>query len=200
MFASAVYSKNDLLERFQIQEIVEFERYTRDYELWDEMKKLFTIDSLVNITWFSGTGEQFVEHSKKMMGAKHKIHNTIVTVHGNRAVAEIIASIKSREKIHDIELDLSSEVRLLYGLEKSADQWKIHSLDCIYENDSLLPSSPVDDFKIDSQELCGFRESYKFLSFVLAGKGLNVNQHLPGSDNPDSVHGLYKNIESWLIN
>ena len=53
------------LDKAAIRELVEFERYCRDNALWDEMKKCYTEDSHVKISWFEGTGHGFVDASSK---------------------------------------------------------------------------------------------------------------------------------------
>ena len=198
MFGPSVYDSNTLSDRIIIREIVEFERYCRDYELWDQMKQLFLPDSIVKISWFEGTGEAFVENSKKMKGANHKIHNTIVQVHHDKAVAEIITQIQSRELLNGKLVDLVSYVRLLYRLKKVDDLWKIYSIDCIYEKDLLIPVIPGDNPTIDKKEFNKYRSSYSNLSLILATKESHTNQNLPGIDRMDTVVELYQKYDKWL--
>ena len=85
----------DILEKESVKELVQFERYCRDNALWDEMDRCYTADSQIIISWFHGTGHEFVEASKKMAGrAPHKIYNTQVWLHGDRAVAVMITTIQ----------------------------------------------------------------------------------------------------------
>lgn len=186
-----------LNERQQVRELVEFERYCRDYCLWDIMMELFLPDSTVRISWFEGSGREFVERSKKMGRAKHKIYNTVTQVSGSRAMAEILAQIQSRQILDTCEVDLLSNVKLLYRLIKSGIQWKILSIDCVYENDSLVTSVPRGSMVIDDI-LAGFRQSYKCLSFVLSAMGTPVNQALPGIDRPETIEALYNQRKAWL--
>lgn len=54
----------DILEKESVKELVQFERYCRDNALWEEMDRCYTADSEIIISWFHGTGHEFVEASK----------------------------------------------------------------------------------------------------------------------------------------
>lgn len=201
MFSEKAYSAEYAAERQRIREMVEFERYCRDYGLWDEMEKMYREDTKVKISWFEGFGHEFVEQSKKMPGSKHKIYNTVVEVCGNKAAAEIVAQITSRGEIQGMMVDLVSDVKLLYCLEKEGSGWKICSIDCIYEKDNLIPLWEMGDSQgAASVEKCAqkLRKSYMFLDMVLEEKGKAVNGELPGEDRPDTVSGLYEKCRTWL--
>lgn len=198
MFDFGAYDKASLADRMSVREVVEFERYCRDYELWDHMESLFLTDSRVRISWFDGTGQEFTEQSKHMAGATHKIHNTIVKVKQARAVAEMIAQIQSRQEVDGVWLDLISDVRLLYRLEKRKEEWKILSIDCIYEKDALVPVIPVSGFYLDTAAMQVYRSSYQCLCMILERKNRIANQNLPGIDRPEMIRHLYKEYEEWL--
>ena len=59
-------SAEDMLEKFRVRELVEYERFCRDNALWDSMLACFAQDSRVEISWYQGSGQGFVEASKKM--------------------------------------------------------------------------------------------------------------------------------------
>lgn len=181
-----------------IREIVELERYCRDYGLWEVMKKLFLPHGTVHISWFDGTSEDFIESSKKMSGAKHKIYNTVVQVNSNKAVAEVITQIQSRNRIEDTTGDMISDVRLLYRLVKTQAAWRILSIDCIYEKDMFLPSDPCKKVFCDIHKLENYRDSYKYLCYILQEMGKKINLDLPGEDRPELIQKLYDKSFSWL--
>ena len=71
-----------------ILELIQFERFCRDNALWDSMRSCFAEDSRVNISWFDGTGEEFVKSSEEMNRyAPHQIYNTQMWINDNRAIA-----------------------------------------------------------------------------------------------------------------
>lgn len=191
-------SAEEVKDKYNIRELVEFERYCRDRQLWDQMEQCYHEDSEVHISWYAGTGKKFVEASKKMSGATHKIFNTVIWLKGNKAIAEIVASIQSHTVIDRKEVDLVSYVRLLYRVEKIGGIWKIRTLDCIYEKDSLLPVLPSSDLDIDPSELSEYRSPYQCLCYVLKQKGITCNQELPGEDRPDTVNALYQSVSNWI--
>lgn len=76
-------SAEDMLEKFRVRELVEYERFCRDNALWDSMLACFAQDSRVEISWYQGSGQGFVEASKKMKAkAPHKLNNTLVWLNG----------------------------------------------------------------------------------------------------------------------
>ena len=79
-------SAEDMLEKFRVRELVEYERFCRDNALWDSMLACFAQDSRVEISWYQGSGQGFVEASKKMKAkAPHKLNNTLVWLNGTPA-------------------------------------------------------------------------------------------------------------------
>ena len=116
----------DILEKESVKELVQFERYCRDNALWDEMDRCYTADSQIIISWFHGTGHEFVEASKKMAGrAPHKIYNTQVWLHGDRAVAVMITTIQKRVELDGVLLELNSDAKLVFRLRKEEGMWFI---------------------------------------------------------------------------
>ena len=92
-------------DKADILELINFERYCRDNALWDEMRKCFTEDSTVSISWYEGSGDGFVTASSNMgTYAPHKIHNTLTWINGDRAVTVMMATIQMRRVIDLIEL------------------------------------------------------------------------------------------------
>ena len=45
-------SMSEVKDKFDIKELIEFERFCRDNALWDEMKQCYCKDSYVKISWF----------------------------------------------------------------------------------------------------------------------------------------------------
>ena len=49
------YTTDSLLAKADIQELITFERFSRDNSLWDSMRTCFADDAHINISWFSGS-------------------------------------------------------------------------------------------------------------------------------------------------
>jgi hypothetical protein len=191
----------DTIDKANVKELIEFERFCRDNALWEEMDQCFLKDSNVNISWFQGTGSEFVEASKKMTTrAPHKIYNTEIWLNGDKAVAIMLVTIQSRTDIGGYLVELWSDAKLVFRVQKNDDQWYIKSMECIYEKDSLVPVYPNSRTTLEMEELSNFRQSYACLSYVLSKNGYEVNGDLPGLDRPELVEKLYKEADEWLMN
>ena len=100
----------DIVDKVNIREIVEYDRYCRDYNHYDEMRSLYYDDASVGVSWTKGGINNYVEGSKvnnAKAPAKHKIFDVIIWKHGNRAIAESIQSIQIRCPLEGDVVDLA---------------------------------------------------------------------------------------------
>lgn len=188
-------STEEMLNKFAIQELIEFERFCRDNALWNQMRDCYAEDSYVNISWYKGDGRGFVQKSSEMITkAVHRLNNTLVWVNDTRAVAVCMANIQSRKSWEQGEMDLSTNVKMVYRVTRDTSmRWRISRLDVIYEKDSLIPAYPSNrkpDFH--------FRSSYANLAQTLEKEGYRIDPNLPGEDRPDLVSDLINNTSNWL--
>ena len=153
----------DVVDKFNIRELIEFERYCRDYKLWDEMRPLYHDDAKIVVSWMTGTPDEFVAGSKRMNAskapAKHKVFDTVIWKNGNRAVAECITAIQIRCPMGDDTVDMSTHTRLHYHVEKRDGVWKILSMAPIYEKDSMHSMYTDGTFHASKEELDQYRPS-----------------------------------------
>ncbi len=188
-----------LIDKANIIELIEFERFCRDNAQWEEMKKCFAEDSTVTISWFQGTGWGFVDASSKMSSyAPHKLNNTLVWINKNKAVAITLATIQCRVDMNGHPVELQSDVKLIYRTKKIEGIWQIVSFSSIYEKDSLVPVYPSNDIVVPVEEIAKFRTSYANLSYSFTLQGYKVDQRLAGIDMPETVNNLYNAAENWL--
>lgn len=194
-----VNTTQNVIDKFDIKELIEFERFCRDNAQWEEMKKCFAENSTVTISWFKGSGQGFVDASSKMETyAPHKLLDTLVWLKNDKAVAITMATIQMRMEIQGHLLELNSDVKLLYKTQKINGLWSIVSMEGIYEKDTLIPVSPTDGIVIPKDEITKFRPSYANMSYALSKSGYSVDTNLPGIDKPESVAKLYQKSEDWL--
>lgn len=187
-------SAEDMLEKFRVRELVEYERFCRDNALWDSMLACFAQDSRVEISWYQGSGQGFVEASKKMKAkAPHKLNNTLVWLNGAHAAGVTMGSIHIRRRIGGTWVDLVSQVLFLYTVRKEQGVWKIVTMNCIYEQDSLLPVCAVPPARQPF-----VRPSYRHLAQVLQEDGFSISEALPGDDQPPAVQALYAQAAAFL--
>lgn len=194
-----VNSKEEREAKQDIKELLEFERFSRDNAQWAEMRKCFTKDSHVNVSWFQGTGDEFVTASERMNSyAPHKVYNTHIWVNGDRAVAIMMATIQLRRIIDNIEYEVDSDVKIVTGVMKVDGQWYIDRFDCIYDKDEMRTVVPTQAGFVSREELAGYRESYACLSYITEKTGMKISQDMIGRDRPEMVEQLYQSLDEWL--
>jgi hypothetical protein len=145
----------------------------------------------------------FVSGSKEMAQRGASSSHTIcpVVIHFDKkhekALAESTGSINSRFCIDGHDYDCASYARFISRLEKVNGEWKLLTLDAIYDRDTITPALPMlsTPAKFDME---GHRDSYRCIGWLLAGKGFEVNRDLPGTDRPGSVTNLMDEAFIWL--
>ncbi|MFB7031936.1 nuclear transport factor 2 family protein [Streptomyces sp. NPDC056295] len=185
-----------------VAQLVLHERHARDRCWWDVMRRSFADDSDVRLSWFQGTGPDFVSASERMAErgdvSVHRLAPPVVDVNGDRALVVLPAGIEVRTDLDGVEVDLTSYARLLYRVERRAGNWLIVALDPVYERDTLSPALPGTPLAVTATELAGFRRPYRMLSYVLGRRGYTVAQNLYGEDRPAAVHALERTAANWL--
>jgi hypothetical protein len=176
--------------------MVLFERSGRDRARWQQMRDQFHAVSTVSLSWFMGSGHDFVAGSEDMHAAGdrtlHRLGPPIVRLRGDRALAEISATIGMRVDVDGVPAFLASDARLNYRFDRApGGSWGIRSIDAIYEHDTLRACIPRAELHVDPRELSDLRESYALLSWILGGRGHQIRTDLLGDDRPDEVDAFY---------
>jgi hypothetical protein len=185
-----------------ITQLLLTERASRDAGDWDRMHDCFHPDSHVRLSWFSGSGPDFVKGSidmaKRGVLAKHRLGPVLVRLAGDRALATFSGIIDIPATIGGVEAMLSSHARFLYRTERRADRWRIFSFDAVYLRDELTAALPGQSLSVTAESVARFRKSYRMLSLVLTSQGYAVSGDLPGDDRPETVATIMGEIEAWL--
>jgi hypothetical protein len=184
-----------------ITQLVVRERESRDLCLWNRMAGCFHEDSHVDISWFQGSGKEFVKASKGMfergMRAKHRLGPVLVTLNGDKAVATLSGIIDVPEEIDGVEMTLSAHCLMIYRVEKRGGVWGLMSFGAIYRRDEFIPAIPGVVAEIPPEKLKKFRPSYRNLSYCLELSGFEVNNDLPGEDRPETVVAIMEEVFGW---
>ena len=184
-----------------ITQLVARERESRDLYRWNTMADCFFEDSLVDISWFRGTGKEFVEASKDMyargMVAKHRLGPILVSLNGDRAVATLSGIIDIPMDIDGVAMTLSNHCIMVYKVEKREGAWGLMSFSGIYRRDEFIPALPGTSVVIPAEEVEGYRPAYRNLSWSLARNGYEVNNELPGEDRPETAAALMAEVFTW---
>jgi hypothetical protein len=185
-----------------VAQLVLRERQSRDRGWWDRMAEFFAEDSSVDISWFTGSGAEFVRESRRMSGrgdrAVHRLCPPSIQVQGDKALAELPMAIEFRISLADIEADLVSYARSQYRARLINDTWRIARFTSIYERDTLTPAVPGTSLDLDPSEFTGHRRSYRCLSWYLSQRGYRIGQDLLGDDQPEAVAHHYQAEFAWL--
>lgn len=185
-----------------VTQLVLHERRARDRGWWDAMADCFAPDATIRLSWFRGTGKEFVAASKEMAArgdeATHFMSAPIVDVVDDRALAEVGAAIHLRGDLGGTAVDVTSHTRLLYRAERRSERWVLVSLDPVYEYDNLEPSLPGAQPRLDEEVLAQARPSYRMLACLLGASGYTIADDLYGDDRPEPVRQLYRTLFAWL--
>jgi hypothetical protein len=186
----------------EISQLVLRERQGRDRGRWDQMLACFAPDSRVRLSWFDGSGPEFVEASRAMAErgdqALHRLGPPVVEMVGERALVEMSAVIEVRTNLGDVEVDLASAARLYYRVERRGGRWLVVALDPVYERDTLTPAHPGVALAVGPSDVAAHRPSYRFLTHVLTARGYPIAQDLHGDDRPAEVAAFVDAALAWL--
>jgi hypothetical protein len=191
-----------------VRNLVLTERSAKDLARWDEMEAAFDEEASVRVSWFQGSGAEFVAASRRRNRAGgtpsfHELGSVRVTLHDDRAVASATCTVHIRGVLDGpsggVEVDVASR-GLLYWRVRRCDRWRIAGLDMIYMRDTIAPADPTRP--IPPGVLAGvqtYRPSYRWLSLLLAAKGYQIDGELPGIDRPDLIDAFLVDQERWLF-
>jgi hypothetical protein len=190
------------LQRAAIADLIQRERAARDAASWDEMASYYHPESLVDVAWFQGTGEQFVRATQKNWRTDavnfHEMGAAVVVVINQRALAETACTLHGFYNLNGVDVTSTGFVRLLWRVQRLESRWLIAGLRSIYIRDLLQPCNPGQTLSLDDLELAAYRSSYRYLSYTLKYLGRQPSQTLPGSDRPDTVADVRATERGWL--
>jgi hypothetical protein len=184
-----------------VTQLILRERLSRDLGLWEQMHDCFHDDSEVRISWINASGPEFVRRSKEMaernVKASHRLGPILVTLAGDRAIAQLAAIIDIPFTLKGTEVMISSYARFLFRAERREGVWRLSGFDVVYLRDEIAPVTPGQTVAVDPEALKTFRATYRLLSYCLASGGFPVRNDLAGVDRPDLVDALVREIYGW---
>ncbi len=184
-----------------VTQLVLRERCGRDLGLWEQMRDCFHEDSRVCLSWIDASGPEFVRRSREMadrgVRASHRLGPILVTLAGERAIAQLGGIIDIPSTIHGIEVMLASHARFLFRAERRGGAWRLSAFDAIYHRDEITCAIPGQSVVIDPAELKAYRPSYRLLAYCLGLGGFPVRDDLAGIDRPELVAALTSSVYGW---
>lgn len=186
-----------------VAQLVLRERQSRDRGWWDRWSGCFAEDSVIDMSWFSGSGAEFIRQtqlrSQGGVWGRHRLSPPAVLVNGDRAWAELPLGIEFQITVGGVDADLTSYCRSQYQARRTDDAaWRITGITSIYERDCLTPSIPGTTLDLDPAEFAMYRPSYRCLAWYLGQNGTDVPSDLLGDDKPETVARHYQAQHAWL--
>ena len=159
------------------------------------------MNSVVRLSWINASGPEFVRRSKDMAArnvkATHRLGPVLVTLAGDRAIAQLSGIIDIPSKVRGIAVVFSTYARFLFRAERRENVWRLSGFDVIYQRDEITPVIPGQIVIIEPQELKKYRPSYHLLAFCVMSAGFPVRDDLAGVDRPDLVDALIGEVYGW---
>ena len=186
-----------------VAELIQRERAARDSGLWREMTDCWDLDSHIETSWFRGTAAEFIAATERNAAVSktlsfHQIGPSVINLRGDRATGDTGCAVYGMMTLQQADVAVISHTRLLTRAHKVQGKWLLAGVKVVYVRDMLVPRNPTQVPELDDTILSGFRDSYRYLSYVLAKSGHVPRNDLPGIDLPESVTALRAEEGLWL--
>jgi hypothetical protein len=200
--ALSVAAKHELLDTVAVQQLILKERSARDMQEWELLASCFTEDSMIEMSWFRGSGSVFATESKKIAAGGlltfHETGPSFIQIARDRAIADTPMSAHVIREIGGADADITFWTRMRSRAERHNGRWLLAGLRIIYIHDLIVPRTPSAIPSLDADLLAKFRPSYRYLSYALSLSGRSIANDLPGLDKPETVQKLIAAEEAWL--
>jgi hypothetical protein len=123
----------------------------------------------------------------------------MVSVVGNRAIAETNVAILGRQTIDGILVDNTAYTRFLDRLERRDEHWRISERVAIYEKDTLAPVTPSAAFDalVSSTDFSVYPAACRFLAYRLVRMGRSLASPIYCDGTKESI-ALRQSFLGWL--
>lgn len=189
-------------DEFKIRTLLETWAIARDSGDWDRLAAVWHPGGTMRATWFAGTADAFIEHSKaawaKGVNVTHTLGGSMIDVAGDRAVAQTRMTITQRTQLHGQAVDVMCVGRFVDFFSRRDGRWGLDARKLLYENDRIVPVVPENiAVDLDAATLARFPEGYRHLAYVQTAAGMTVTEGLPGRIGPET-DALMSETKSWL--
>jgi hypothetical protein len=192
----------ELLDTVAIQQLILKWASARDMKAWEARASCFTEDSVVEMSWFRGSGAVFAAEVKKIAATGlltfHEIGPSSIQIVQDRAIADSPMAAHVVRELGGADVDITFWTRMRSRAERHGGRWLLSGLRVIYIHDLILPRTPSVIPTLDTDLLATFRSTYKYLSYALSTSGHPIADDLPGFDKPETVQALISAEEEWL--
>jgi hypothetical protein len=189
-------------DRLAIRELIENWAVLRDARLWDEFRKVWHEDGVMQATWFQGTADEFIKVSQegydKGVRILHFLGGMHIEINAHRAIAQTKMTITQRGMVDGVLCDVVCTGRFYDFLENRFSQWGLVLRQPIYEMDRCDPVDTSAKLNLDQDILKLYPEGYRHLAYLQHKIGYKVKRNMPGLDGPE-LDALYARGQDWLI-
>lgn len=188
-------------DRLAIRDLIENWAVLRDARLWDEFRKVWHDDGVMQATWFQGTADEFIKVSQegydKGVRILHFLGGMNIEINANRAIAQTKMTISQRGPVDGVICDVVCTGRFYDFFENRFSRWGLVLRQPIYEKDRCDPVDPSATLKLDQDILKLYPEGYRHLAYLQHKIGYKVKRDMPGLDGPE-LEVLYTRGKRWL--
>jgi hypothetical protein len=192
----------ELLDIVAVQQLILKERSARDMQEWELLASCFTEDSVIEMSWFRGTGALFAAESKKIAAGGlltfHETGPSSIQICKDRAIADTPMAAHVIREMGGADVDITFWTRMRSRAERRSGVWLLSGLRIIYLHDLIVARMPASIPNLNTDLLQTFRPTYRYLSYALSTSGHPIANDLPGIDQPETVHRLITAEEAWL--
>ncbi|WP_168197891.1 nuclear transport factor 2 family protein [Pseudolabrys sp. FHR47] len=192
-------------DRLDCMDLIQAWAFYRDQGRWAELLDTFHPDGTIAVTWFKGAFVDFVEASRKAAAnskslSKHQIGWPLVSLRGDRAMAETSIAILGRASLAGILVDNISYGRFLDRLERRNGHWRITERVAIYEKDRIDPVIPSELFNrfMAETDFSAYPEAYRYLAYRLVSAGRTLASPIVVNASAEA-DALYRRYSEWLM-
>ena len=169
----------------------------RDLGNWEELLQLFHPGGVIEVTWFEGLADDFVNASMRMASSdirtKHVIGTPVVTANGTRAIVETNAIIVSDND--RLGLGCQSHNRFFDMAEQRNGAWKLVKRQSIYDMASF--TFPLGPIAIDREVVLRYPRPYAALAYMLEKSGYPVRRVF-ATKGSELEHAMKAEAGRWL--
>jgi hypothetical protein len=188
-------------DRLAIRDLIEDWAVLRDARLWNDFRKVWHDDGVMQATWFQGTADEFIKVSQegydKGVRILHFLGGMNIEINANRAIAQTKMTISQRGPVDGVVCDVVCTGRFYDFFEKRFSRWGLVLRQPIYEKDRCDPVDPAAALNLDQDILKLYPEGYRHLAYLQHKIGYKVKRDMPGLDGPE-LDALYARGRAWL--
>jgi hypothetical protein len=194
-------SRDQVLDRWAIRELIEGWVVWRDGGNWEQLRACWHDDGRMMATWFQGTADEFIQVCRDgfILGMRgwHLLGGMAIDLQGHRAVAQTKVTLASRSEVAGVLCDVVCTGRFYDMLEERDGRWGLVLRQPVYEKDRIDTVDPAAHVELEQDLLLQFPEGYRHLAYVQTKAGYNVNRNLPGLSGPE-IDALCRQGTGWL--